>query len=365
MLIYLISTLTAFVLSLFTTKWLISFAKKNKLLARPRKRDVHKKAVPKLGGVAIIASFVLVAFLFFYLISPSYNFELDRSILGHYKVIGIIIASLLILITMLYDDLSGLNPWQKLLIQIVCGITAVVFGIGIDKLANPFGPELNLNEIYIPLFDLNNATIGFSLISGIITVAWIVLMMNIINFVDGVDGLASGLVMIACATIFILSTSLNQPPVALLSAILFGSVAGFLVWNFSPAKIFMGDTGSMFLGFSLGVLPLISGGKLATILLVLGFPIVDGLFVVLSRIFQGRNPLNSADKTHLHHRFLNAGFSARTAVMFMYLIAIMFAWVALRSTTVEKAVAFGVLLILLAGVIIILNKVARTKGNNG
>ena len=151
-----------------------------------------------------------------------------------------------------------------------------------------------------------------------------------------------------------------QPTTAIIAIILAGSILGFLFWNFPPAKIFMGDSGSMFIGFILGVLSLISGGKLATVFLVLGFPIVDGLFVVLGRLQRHENPFTTPDKTHLHHRFLKAGYSPRQAIIFIYIISIFFAWVALRSTAMDKMIAAIVLVIALYILTKLLEGKART-----
>ena len=123
----------------------------------------------------------------------------------------------------------------------------------------------------------------------------------------------------------------------------------------------MGDSGSMFLGFTLGALTLISGGKLATAFLVLGFPIVDGLIVAIGRVVRGKNPFTTPDKTHLHHRFLEAGFSPKFALIFMYIIAIAFAWVALRSSTSNKLIAAGILVALLALIIFVLNRIRNYR----
>jgi UDP-GlcNAc:undecaprenyl-phosphate GlcNAc-1-phosphate transferase len=210
---------------------------------------------------------------------------------------------------------------------------------------------------------VNGVVYHFSLWSDLLTLVWVVGMMNIINFVDGVDGLAGGVSFIATIAIFLLSISIavNQPAMASLTIILAGAILGFLFWNFPPAKIFMGDSGSMFLGFMLGVLPLISGGKLATVFLVLGFPIVDGLYVVITRLLRGKNPITAPDKTHLHHRFLRAGYSPRQAVLFLYAIAVLFAWVALQSTTMMKLVASVVLVVLIFLFIVLLNFIEKRK----
>lgn len=352
----------AFLLSLVLTPILIFAGNYFGLVSKPRKRDVHTRPLPRIGGVGIALSFVIASFIAFYFHKDlSFNSLLVFSFDSRF--LGIIIGGLFISLFMLFDDIRGLNAPEKLFIQIVATLFVIASGTGIDSLTNPFGGIINLNSVYIPIITLNGVTYHFSLWSDLLTLAWMVGMMNIINFVDGVDGLAAGLSSIAFFIIFLLSVSLavNQPSTALLAIILAGSTFGFLVWNFPPAKIFMGDTGSMFLGFMLGVLPLISGGKLATVFLVLGFPIIDGIIVALTRLAKGKNPLTTPDKTHLHHRFLKAGFTPRQAILSMYGVAVAFGWVALRSSTQSKIEAAFVLVLAIIGVIILLEGIARVK----
>jgi UDP-GlcNAc:undecaprenyl-phosphate GlcNAc-1-phosphate transferase len=330
-------------------------------LSIPRARDVHKNPVPRIGGVAIVISFVIV--LAIYLIKNHSLFQLGN---GHLfgvdrGIYGILVGGLIIGLAMLFDDIYGIGAKKKLAMQILVALIVIASGIGIDHLSNPFGPAINLNSIYIPLFHWHGVLYQFSLLSDILTLVWLVGMMNVINFIDGVDGLAAGQSFIAAFVIFMLSRTIGQSGVAMISIILAGSSLGFLFFNFPPAKIFMGDSGSMFLGFVLGVLPLLSGGKLATVFLVLGFPIIDGLIVAGSRLLRGQNPMTTPDKTHLHHRFLNAGFTTRQAIFSLYIISIAFGWVALRSSTESKIIASIILVICVFLLILILNKIATKK----
>lgn len=323
-------------------------ALKYQIVSKLRARDIHKKPIPRIGGAAMFLAFLIVSMVIFTNInSLDFGQGLWLGLDKHF--VGIIIGGLIITASMLFDDICGLNVWQKLSLQVLAVIVVIASGIGIDTLPNPLGEVFNLNSVYIPIYTKNGITYHFSLWSDLLTLVWMVGMMNVINFVDGVDGLASGLATIASFTIFIVAMIIGggQPSLAFIAIILAGATSGFLVWNFPPAKIFMGDSGSIFLGFMLGLLPLISGGKLATIFLVLGFPIIDGLIVAGGRIYRGQNPLTSPDKTHLHHRFINAGFSQRQSIIVLYIIAIAFAWVALRSTTIEKLIASGALVALL------------------
>ena len=357
---YIYAFISTFTLSLILTGLSRKIGLRLHLFAKPRSRDIHKKPIPRVGGLAIFLSFLIVSVIFFLFIRPDLNFGsgfwfgLDK------HLFGIWLGAFIITFSMFLDDIFDLPAWLKLLIQILVAAVVIASGIGIDKLANPFGTQINLNSVYIPIFKVNGIIYHFSLWSDLLTLIWLVGMMNVVNFVDGIDGLAGGVSAIAAFTIFLLSISLsvNQPAVAMLSIILSGAAAGFLFWNFPPAKIFMGDSGSMFLGFMLGILPLLSGGKLATTFLVLGFPIIDGLIVAGGRLLRRKNPFTTPDKTHLHHRFIEAGFSVPQAIFSMYLISAAFAWVALRSTTINKLIAAAVLFFILIMLILYLRRKA-------
>ncbi len=353
---YFIIFATTFILSFFLAGYFTKLGRKKNIVTKPRKRDIHTRPIPRLGGLAISLSFLIISLVLFLLLKPDLRLS-DGLWLGVDKQLLAIWASTIIIVgSMLIDDIRGLKSWQKFSFQILAALIIIASGIGIDTLANPFGERLNLNAIYIPIFTINGITYHFSLISDIFTLIWLVGMMNVINFVDGVDGLASGISTIAASTIFLLSLhlSVSQPEVAFIALVLAASSLGFLIWNFPPAKTFMGDNGSMFLGLILGMLPLLSGGKLATAFLVLGYPIVDGLVVAGGRILKRKNPFSTPDKTHLHHRFIDAGYSPRQSILTMYAISIAFAWVALRSTTLEKLIAFGVLLLVIFALIMFL-----------
>ncbi len=345
--IYLLATATALFLSFSLTLAVIRFCYLRGVLSTPRKRDIHKYPIPRIGGVAIVMAFVITTILYFTLIEPDLYLSRHRILGVDEQLLGILCGTAIIAASMLYDDLRGLKAWQKFIFQSLAVFAVIASGVGIDSITNPFGGSINLNSVYIPIPGTNY---HFSLWSDLLTLVWMIGMMNVINFVDGIDGLAAGLSIIALSTIAILAGISGQGAVILISLIVAGSTAGFLFLNYPPAKVFMGDSGSMFLGFILGVLPLLSGGKLATSFLVLGFPIVDGLFVAIGRLARKQNPFTSPDNTHLHHRFISAGFSQRQALWFLWLIAGIFAWVALRSTTLSKMIAA----IALAAILLIL-----------
>ena len=251
------------ILSVVFTGVVRNFAIKKNLAPAPRERDSHKKPIPRIGGVGMFLAFIAVSLVYFFLISPHVSigsghwFGIDK------KLLAIWFGTTIIVISMLIDDIKGLPAAIKLIFQLAATAIVISAGIGIDSLTNPFGPDINLNTVYIPI-NLLGTIYHFSFWSDLLTLFWLIGMMNVINFIDGIDGLAAGISGIAAFIIFLLSLLIGQSSVAIIAIILSGATIGFLYWNFYPAKIFMGDCGSMFLGFMLGVLPLISGGKLAT-----------------------------------------------------------------------------------------------------
>ena len=255
-------------------------------------RRVHTVPVPRLGGIALLLGIFVPALAFL---------ELD----GAYR--GILLGAAIATTVGAIDDFRGL-PWgAKLAGQLGAAIVAVGFGVTVDRFTFPgFGSQ-----------ELPEWTAGAA------TVVWVVAIMNMVNFLDGMDGLAAGICAIAGSTFAIIGLSLGAPEAALLAAIVAGACFGFLHHNFYPARIFMGDSGALMLGFLLATLSiegLVKTAALATLvlpLLVLAIPIVDTSFVFAKRL-KYRQPLYEADRTHLHHRFMNIGFSQKRAVAYMY-----------------------------------------------
>jgi UDP-GlcNAc:undecaprenyl-phosphate GlcNAc-1-phosphate transferase len=258
----------------------------------PDDRRVHRIPIPRLGGLAI----------FFGIIVPSLAFlDLNRSMRG--LLVGAAVATAVGAI----DDFRGLRWWEKLGGQILAGAIPPIFGIWVDHFTFPF----------LGVYDLR-VWLGAPL-----TVLWIVAVMNMVNFLDGLDGLAAGVCGIAGFTFALIALSLGKPGAAAFSAIVLGATLGFLRHNFFPARVFMGDSGSMLLGFSLaavavdGLLKTAATVALLFPLLVLAVPILDTGFVVARRL-KYRMPITTADRTHLHHRFVNIGFSQPRAVLYIY-----------------------------------------------
>ncbi len=343
---YFLSFILALGLSLIFTPIVKIIASKLGFVDLPNERKVHKKATPRLGGMAIFLSFAIVVLIFYFLKPDFFVFAPWHEYNLQVKFAGIIIGALILVIVGVIDDKKTLSPWTKLFAQAIAALIVIITGTRIEYINNPLGGFINFNIA----------------VSYLISLVWIVGIINVINFLDGLDGLAAGVSFFAALSIFFLSLLLTvyQPATAFLSIVLAGSILGFIPYNFNPAKIFMGDSGSLFLGYALAILSIISGAKMATALLVLGFPIIDGLWVVARRIARHESPFRP-DKTHLHHRLLSAGFSVRGAVILLWLISLVFGLLGIISTTYGKMVAIIILLIIMLGIYCLLYFFERRK----
>lgn len=309
------------------------FAQKWGLFDWPAPRKVHRQPTPRLGGLALVISFLIVT-VGYLLASKRLTFGGAKFWFFDERLTGVFIGLAILTIVGIIDDVRGMAAWKKLIWQIMAAWAVVAFGITITYLRLPGGWHWELAHWVVP-FSLAGWQFNFIVWGDLLTIFWIVLMINTLNFLDGLDGLAGGVALISALVISALSFFLGQYAGALLSLIFAGAVFGFLPWNFQPAKIFMGDSGSMFLGYMLGVLSVISGGKLATAFLVLGIPVLDVGWVALRRIFAGQSPFLS-DKLHLHHRLLTFGLSQRQAVIFLYLVSAIFGILAVFAATTDK-----------------------------
>jgi UDP-GlcNAc:undecaprenyl-phosphate/decaprenyl-phosphate GlcNAc-1-phosphate transferase len=259
---------------------------------RPGGRRLNKRPIPRLGGLAIFLGILVPSLAFL-----SLDGEMRGIVLG--AAVACVIGAI--------DDFRGLAPFPKLAGQVAAASIPLAFGVWIDHFTFPF----------VGVVDLP-AWVGMPL-----TVVWIVAVMNMVNFLDGMDGLASGVCAIAGLTFAILALSLGKIDAAVLSAVVAGACVGFLRHNFFPARIFMGDSGALVLGFTLatvsisGLLKTASTVVLFLPLLVLAVPIIDTSFVVAKRV-KYRRPISSPDRSHLHHRFMNIGFTQRRAAVTMW-----------------------------------------------
>ena len=298
-------------------------------------RKIHSKAMPRIGGLAFIAGFAISTFVMFVCC------EIDKTInLVDVNLLGFFAGAFVIVATGLLDDIKGIKPIFKLAGQLLAAICVVLSGIRIGYIEIPFLEMYGLSE----------------LLSIIVTIGWIVGVTNAINLIDGLDGLATGVSAISVVSllaIFILNGAADIP--LILVAALLGSLIGFLPYNFNPAKTFMGDVGSNFLGYTLATISMLGMAKTYTAMaivlpvIVLALPIFDTLFAIIRRLLSGKS-IMQADRGHLHHRLLDLGLSQRQAVLVLYAITALFGVFAivLMKSSIWKIIAFvGIIAILM------------------
>ena len=311
-------------------------------------RRVHEKPIPRVGGIAVAGSFLLVGVgglalnEFFHFVPPLRAVRTPELVA---LFLGVGIGGLLGYL----DDRLQLRARWQFIGQFVLAFTAIALGIGIERLPNPFGGAA---------FPVAGGMVfgvgGFAIDIGVaaITTLWIVGMLNSVNFVDGLDGLSGGIALIGVTTLGIVSLTGEsiQPAVAVMCALMAGALLGFLRYNFHPARVFIGTSGVFAVGYALAVLSVLGSAKLAVALLVLGVPIIDTFWIILRRLSQRRSPF-SADRGHFHHRLLDLGLSHRQAVLLIYAICIVLAVLSLALPTSTQITAF--LVIVLGGGIVL------------
>lgn len=288
-------------------------------------RKIHPRAVPLLGGLAIFLSFFIVLFVF-------RDFILSRG-LESAHLISFFLGGAILIFGGFLDDKYSLKPRWQIVFPLLAIITVIAGGISIEKITNPFGGLL-----YFTVYT-----------AGIFTFLWLLGMMYTTKLLDGVDGLVSGLGFIAGIIIFLftITTKYYQPDVGIMGLILAGACLGFLIFNFYPAKIFLGEGGSLLIGYIIGILAIISGGKIAIALLIMGIPIMDVAWTIVRRAVKGKSPFKFSDRKHLHHRFLDLGLSQRQTVLVYYFLATTFGVLTLFLQSQGKMVALGVLIIIM------------------
>ena len=339
-----IAFLLAFITAFMLTPKTIKIAKKLGAVDNPKdERRINKVVMPRLGGVAVVAGFLVsIAYL---LISLTLENQLNLTENNyHLKLIGYFIGMFIIVITCFIDDVKGVSAVIKLIAQIAAASIVVISGSRIDMST-------------IPFFDRFSDSVNFlSALSTIITIIWIVGITNAINLIDGLDGLSSGISIISCISMLIIFTLYGSPLISIiLITALIGALAGFLPYNLNPAKTFIGDTGSNFLGFSLAVISILGVAKTYTALvivapiIILGLPIFDTIFAIIRRIIKNKSlrGVMKPDAGHLHHKLLRHGFSQKESVMILYCISAslgMFAIILLESG-VWKALSFLLIVI--------------------
>lgn len=331
---YLFVASIAFVSTVLVTFVALKLFPKIGLMDRPQKYGLKRAPIPYYGGLILFAVFLGVSTFFV---------RMD----AHFT--GLIIGALIIVFVSFLDDVFNIPAWIRLLVQIFVGFLIAFFGIGIQSITNPLGGSIILDQV-IFTHNVGDLVYSFSLLGALFTILWIVGMMNTMNFLDGLNGLPSGVSCIAFTVLFFLAIrpdhAVDQTQFALMSVILAASTFAFWLFDFYPAKILMGDTGSMFLGYMLAILAIFSGGKVATVFLVMGFPLLDAAWVIVRRILAGQAPWKG-DLQHFHHRLLTAGLSPRRALFVIYFFSVLFGVIALFLGSKQKLVALVALLILM------------------
>ena len=335
----------AFLVALILTPVVRNLAVRMGAVDDPKKdrdpsRRMHKQAIPRMGGLAIVLGFLLSTLIFVPL-----STQLKGALLG----------SVVIVVLGIFDGIYDLRARFKLAVQIIAALIAVFTGNVIENLSNPnifsSNPYWHLGILAVP-----------------ITVIWIVAMTNAVNLIDGLDGLACGVSSISSLTLLVIALLVGEPEVALIVAALAGGCLGFLPYNMNPAKIFMGDTGSTFLGYILAVISIQGLFKWYTLIsfvvpfLLFGLPIFDTCFAFIRRIAHGQSPMHP-DRGHVHHRLIDMGFSQKQAVAVLYVITAILGLSAVVLTTSGAVKAMLLLFALFAAGAVALSVVQTTHHN--
>jgi UDP-GlcNAc:undecaprenyl-phosphate GlcNAc-1-phosphate transferase len=344
--------LTSFFFSLILTIPTIYLAKKLNLVTDKRKRKhpahVHKGIIPRAGGLPIFLA-ILISILIF---------------IGINKVIvGIIIGSFLIVLVGVLDDYFDLSPYLRFLLNIIIAALVIGFGLGIPYISNPLGGVINLEnpKLIINFFGLKKIWI----LADLLGILWLVWLMNMVNWSKGVDGQLPGFVAITAFFLGLLSQrfiahDINVNSVLILSFIVSGAFLGFLPWNFYPQKIMPGYSGGALAGLMLGILSILSFGKVGTAILILSVPMIDAIYTIIRRVYQKKSPFR-ADWGHFHHRLLEIGWGKRRIAIFYWLISFILGIASLFLKGIEKLIAFLSFFIVLIIFILIIEKVKKIK----
>lgn len=350
--------ITAFVTTTIITSFFIPLIKRLGIIDDPKLRKhpaiIHTKPVPRAGSIPFFLGIVIASFLFL----PATKI-----------VIALFSAASLSLIVGVLDDKFDISPYLRFSINILAGVIVVVGGLNITFITNPFGGILNLDKIHLLSFNLigNNLTIT---LSTLITIVWVVWVMNMLNWSKGVDGQMPGIVAISAIVIGILSMrfpvfdATNLLGIKL-SFIIAGAALGFLIFNFHKAKIFPGY-GATSVYLLLSAVSILSSAKLATAILVMGVPMMDGIFTVLRRIFSGRSPFWH-DKKHLHHLLLGVGVNQRQIALFYWAVSAILGTLSLILSSKGKLFAIFMVIVFVGGAIVFLRyaiKNTNEKKNN-
>ncbi len=320
-------------ISYLFTPQLINIARRVGALDNPDARKVHRQVMPRIGGVAIYVGFAA---------SVLWLVPLTA------EIKALLAGGTLVMLFGLVDDIWGISPKVKLTGQIAAAVIATAGGIRVEFITNPFDGMFILGKLAVP-----------------VTIFWIVGVTNALNLIDGLDGLAAGTSAIAAVTITVVALLEGKGVVSLMALVLAVSILGFLKYNFHPAQIFMGDSGSMFLGFTLANLAVMGLTKGATVIslfipiIILGIPIFDTFFAIARRYLQGK-PIFQADKGHLHHRLLDMGLSHKQTVLAIYGVNLTLGGSAVLLALLTTEQSLGILLAIAVLALIGANKLVVT-----
>lgn len=341
----LIALVTAFLLSVALTPPVRRMALRVRAYVTPGGRHVHRAVTPRLGGLAVAAAFFAACGVAACVDTQGYAMFASAPL----RLVGLGSGSLIVVGLGLIDDIRGVSAMRKLAVQIIAAVVAYACGFRIDSLQLPGVGMVPLGLLSLPT-----------------TVLWIVGIINALNLIDGLDGLAAGIAFFVCLTNLVVAAIHGAPLVGLLSASLAGAILGFLVFNFNPASIFLGDTGSMFLGFSLATTSIFGASlKSSTTvailvpIIALGVPIIDTIFTVFRR-FMERRPLFSPDRGHIHHRLLALGITHRRAVLVLYAVSILMAISAMTAAS-GRDLEVGAALLVASVVLFVFYRRVRLK----
>ena len=340
-----IAFLLAFITAFVITPYTIRLARKVGAVDIPNDRRVNKTAMPRLGGLAVIAGFVMSAI--YLVITMKVENKIDFISEGlDKKILGVFLGGIILTIICFIDDVKGIKPLVKLAGQLLAAIIVASCGVLIDNFAIPFKENsIIINEVF----------------SHILTIGWIVGITNAINLIDGLDGLSSGITLIACISLLIIFSLNGSPLIAIiLITALAGGIVGFLPYNFNPAKTFIGDVGSNFMGFAIAVISILGVAKTYTAIviiapiIVLALPIFDTIWAIIRRIVKSKSikGVFKADKGHLHHKLMARGYTQKQAVLILYGITATLGMVAiiLLDSGPWKAISFALLVIAIVAI---------------
>lgn len=339
---YIVPFIESFLLCVFFIIAAINLAGKINWVGRQSARHIHaagKNQVFRVGGIAMVLAFNLAILL-------------NKDLFISPELYGVMAATFLLMLFGTWDDFREIIWKFQLFFQISIALMVFIMGVRIYYVTNPIlGSIINL-DVGVGVF-----------FSAALVIIWTVLLINSMNWLDGIDGLSGGVSLIGALTIFFLSLKpeVNQPPVAIIAMILSGSILGFLIFNFQPSKVLAGTTGAMFMGFALAALAIFSGTKIATAMLVLALPIVDFLWVIGERI-RSKKSIFKPDKNHLHFKLLELGWSQRKINTLFYSITALMAVVALNTRAIGKSITFLLALAIMVAALIIISRKIKKIG---